>query len=317
MNALATRLLDANLAAARPSRTGDSIVIRRVFTLCFVAFAAISVAAVAAAGADVSAEAAAGKSPHARQSMNENAPEARADFLHPGELLVFRLSWGIFSHAGELRIHTTEEDSPEFGRVFRVRVHTKSRGLISAFFPVDSNADSWIDPVTARPLLVERQGREGDREAHTTTVYNYETGRVKHTDFNREYRSGETDLPDEPAYDTFVIMMLARTWHLKPGDTKTVVSSFEDDIYELKATAIGEDTIKVPAGRFDVVEIELEQLGELKGFFKKGGEARFFLSKGEKPQIVRIELRAKAGTFVMQLVEAKRNTAAESDEGTR
>ena len=34
--------------------------------------------------------------------------------------------------------------------------------------------------------------------------------RVKHTDHNRPKRSGEADLPAEPAYDTFVAMMLAR-----------------------------------------------------------------------------------------------------------
>lgn len=251
----------------------------------------------------------------ARPSAAMSDTSKRASFLKTGETLTFRLSWGIFSNAGELRIETTEETSPEHGRRFRVRVHTKSKGLISAVFPVDSSADSWIDPVTGRPLLVERSGREGDREAHATTVYDYENLRVIHTDHNRPKRSGETDLPDdEPAYDTFVVMMLARSWNLKVGDKRTVLSSFEDDIYEIEATAIDEDRIKTPAGRFDVVEIELKQLGELKGFFKKGGAARFFLSKGEEPQIVRIELRAKAGTFVMQLVSAEETNDAATDQ---
>ncbi len=227
--------------------------------------------------------------------------EPRARFLHPGEVLVFRLSWGIFSHAGELRIETTEENTTENGRRFRVHILTKSKGLISVFFPVDSVADSWIDPVTGLPLLVERSGREGDREAHASTVYDYKNHRVVHTDYNRPKKSGEAELPDEPAYDTFVVMMLARSWHLKVGESHRVLSSFEDDIYELEATAIDEDTIRVPAGKFDTVEIELKQLGDLKGFFKKGGKVHFFISKGEHPQIVRIELRAKAGTFVMQL----------------
>lgn len=241
--------------------------------------------------------------------------EQRAVFLHPGEVLIFRLSWGIFGNAGQLRIETTEEETPEGEKRIRVRIHTKSKGLISAVFPVDSNADALIDPATGRPLLIERSGKEGDKETHTTTVYDYETMRVTHTDHNRAKRNGAADLPAKPAYDTFVVMMLARTWNLEPGDKRTVYGSFEDDIYQLQATAIEEDRIKTPAGRFDVVEIELEQLGELKGFFKKGGTVRFFISKGENPQIVRIELRASAGTFVMQLEKAEQTAAAPEKTG--
>lgn len=233
-------------------------------------------------------------------------PEDRAAFLHPGEVLIFRLSWGIFSNAGELRIETAEETTPEGGRRIRVGIHTKSKGLISAVYPVNSNADSFIDPATGRPLLIERSGKEGDKDTHTTTVFNYETHRVTHTDFNRPKRSGEGDLPEEPAYDTFVAMMLARTWNLQPGEKRKVFGSFEDDIYELEATALKASRTKTPAGKFDVVEIELKQLGELKGFFKKGGTMRFFISTSEDPQIVRIELHASAGTFVMQLVSVEK-----------
>jgi hypothetical protein len=237
------------------------------------------------------------------ESMNDESDYI--SFLKPGEKLVFRASWGIFSTAGHMEMVTTRETSAEGEPLLHVHINTQTKGLISAFFPVDSNADSWIDPATGRPIRVERSGREGDREAHATTVYDYEEHRVVHTDHNRPKRSGETDLPDEPAYDTFVAMMLARTWDLQVGEKRRVFSSFEDDIYEIEATGIEEDKIKTPYGKFEVVEIEMKQIGEQKGFFKKGGEARFFISRGDEPQIVRIELRAKAGTFVMQLVEVE------------
>lgn len=235
----------------------------------------------------------------------EEPDSAEADypeFLRQGEVLVFRLSWGIFSTAGHLRIETAEEEATsEHERRIRISIHTRSQGLISAFFPVDTNAVTYLDPATGRPLLIEREGKEGDRQTHTTTVYDYEAHRVVHTDHNRPHRSGEAELPDEPSYDTFVAMMLARTWELQPGQKRLLLSTFEDDIYEIEATALKKERVKTPAGRFNTVEIELKQVGELKGFFRKGGRVRFFISQDEKPQIVRIELSAKAGTFVMQL----------------
>jgi hypothetical protein len=66
-----------------------------------------------------------------------------------------------------------------------------------------------------------------------------------------------------------------------------------------------------------VQEIQLKQLGELKGFFKKGGTVKFFISQGENPQIVRIELGASAGTFVMQLEKIEQTGPSGEPAGER
>jgi hypothetical protein len=49
----------------------------------------------------------------------------------------------------------------------------------------------------------------------------------------------------------------------------------------------------------------MNQLGELKGYFRKGGTMKFWLSTGENPQIVQIDLDTKIGTIRSKLASVE------------
>lgn len=230
------------------------------------------------------------------------AAPAAATFLRPGETVVLRLSYGIITNAGETRFETVPENTPDGPRI-RVKVSTTSKGIVETFYPLRNYSESLIDAVNGRPLSIRTEGKEGKRSTSQTTIFDYEKGVVVHTDHVRPKRSGTAELPDQPVFDLMVTMMQARTWDMKLGDKRTVVCSFADEFYTLEVTAIEEDEIKTPAGRFDVVVLEPKQVGELKGFFKKGGGMKFYISRGERPQIVRLDMKTKAGTIVASLVE--------------
>jgi hypothetical protein len=227
-----------------------------------------------------------------------------ATFLRPGETVVLRLSYGLITNAGETRFETTPEDSPDGPRL-RVKVSTTSKGLVETFYPLRNYSESLIDAVNARPLLITTEGKEGSRATKQTTVFDYEKGIVEHTDFIRPKRSGSAQLPKDPVFDLMVTMMQARTWNMHVGEKRTVVCSFTDEFYTLEVTALEEDDIKTPAGKFSVVVLEPKQVGELKGFFKKGGAMKFYISRGKRPQIVRLDMKTKAGTIVAALSEEK------------
>ncbi|HUG10144.1 MAG TPA: hypothetical protein VMM36_03980, partial [Opitutaceae bacterium] len=84
----------------------------------------------------------------------EPAPHANVDsasvaFLRPGELLVFRMNWGILSNIGETRIETVEEEV-DGSRRFRIKISTKSRGLLNTIYPVVNDSESVIERSTGR-----------------------------------------------------------------------------------------------------------------------------------------------------------------------
>lgn len=230
------------------------------------------------------------------------APAPTAAFLRPGETVVLRLSYGIISNGGETRFETVREETPEGPRI-RVKVSTTSKGIVETFYPLRNYSESLIDAVNARPLLIKTEGQEGKRSTRQTTVFDYEKGIVEHTDHVRPKRSGTARLPEQPVFDLMVTMMQARTWDMKVGEKRTVLCSFADEFYTLEVSALEEDEIKTPAGRFNTIVLEPKQVGELKGFFKKGGAMKFYISRGELPQIVRLDMKTKAGTIVASLVE--------------
>ncbi|MBE2216012.1 MAG: DUF3108 domain-containing protein [Opitutaceae bacterium] len=225
-----------------------------------------------------------------------------ASFLRPGETVVLRLSYGLITNGGETRFETTPEDSPDGPRL-RVKVSTTSKGLVETFYPLRNYSESLIDAVNARPLLITTEGKEGSRTTRQTTVFDYEKGIVEHTDHIRPKRSGTATLPKDPVFDLMVTMMQARTWNMRAGEKRTVVCSFADEFYTLEVTALEEDEIKTPAGKFNVIVLEPKQVGELKGFFKKGGSMKFYISRGKRPQLVRLDMKTKVGTIVAALSE--------------
>jgi hypothetical protein len=223
------------------------------------------------------------------------------EFLKPGETLAFRLSWGLISHAGETRIQTLLIEPGE-QRHLKVRVTTRSRGVVNAIYPISNDTTSVFDLDTGRPLRLDIGGKEGDREIRANTVYDYENRQIVHTDEVRVHRSATLPMPDEPIYDLMVTVMQLREWRLKPGETRRVRCLANHEIYDLEVTATQVRSIRTPAGRFSAVEIVPRQLGEPKGFFRKGGSMHFWISQEDRPQLVRMDFRTKAGTITSSLV---------------
>lgn len=249
------------------------------------------------------------------EAPTEMTDDSMVGFLHPGERLVFKLGWGIITGAGRTVIETFPRENPSDD--VRVRVLTESRGIVSTFYPLTNDSSSFIDPHTGRSQRIEITGREGGKETRSNTIFDYDEGIIKHTDEIRTDRSGTAKLADEPVYDIMVTVLKLRQSPMKVGEKRHVSVAFDDDIYEIELTALKEERIRVPAGRFDTIEIEPKQLGELKGFFRKGGEMHFWLSKGDDPQIVRMDFRVKIGTISSVLTKIETMKSDESDEDPR
>lgn len=224
-------------------------------------------------------------------------------FLRPGEVLEFRMSWGILSNIGQTRIETLEEEV-EGLRHFRIRITTTSRGVLDAIYPVANDSESVIDMATGRPLAISIEGKSGNRPTKTMTLFDYVAEQVVHTDYIRPERSGTAKLPPEPAYDLMVAMLQARDWRMKPGEKRNVLTAFEDDFYFITLTAHRRERVRTPVGTFDAVMIEPTQIGEQKGFFRRGGSMKVWISDGPHPQIVKMVFKTKAGTITAVLSRA-------------
>ena len=223
-------------------------------------------------------------------------PAASVGFIRPGETIELRMSYGIFGTAGTTTIETLTEQSAT-GPHYRIRVSTQSRGLVDAIYPVVNDSESVLDAATGRPLTVSTMGKNGRRLTEKTTTFDYEKGQAVHVNTIRPKYNTTVPLPPQPAYDLMVAMMQARDWRLAPGEARRVLCVNDEEFFTIEVTALAEERIKTPLGTFDTVVVEPKQVGTLTGFFKNGGGIKVWISKGDRPQIVRIDTKTKIGTI--------------------
>lgn len=212
------------------------------------------------------------------------------------------MSYGLLGTAGTTRIETLAETAAE-GPHFRIRVATKSSGLIDTFYTVVNDSESVLDAATGRPLVLTTKGKSGKRLTEKTTTFDYATGQAVHLNVIRPQHNATVPLPPEPAYDLMVALMQTRDWGLKPGQSHRVQCVNDDEFFTIEVTATGEDRVKTPAGTFDAVVLEPKPVGTPVGFFKKGGSLKVWISKGDRPQIIRLDTKLKFGTITAVLTK--------------
>jgi hypothetical protein len=223
-----------------------------------------------------------------------------SDFLRAGERLELRLGYGWFGTAGITTIETTREEHAD-GPHFRIHVATESRGIVDTVYPVANDSESVLDAATARPLTLTTKGKNGRRLTEKTTTFDYTTGQAVHVNTIRPKHNATVALPPEPAYDLMVALLQTRDWRLKVGESRRISCVNDTEFFTLEVTAIAEDRVKTPAGIFDAVVLEPKPVGDPVGFFKKGGALKVWISRGDHPQIVRLDTKTKIGTVTALL----------------
>ena len=221
-------------------------------------------------------------------------------YIHPGEVIELRMSYGILGTAGNTRIETRAEPSPT-GLHYRIRVFTQSRGLVDALYPVTNDSASILDAATGRPLSLTTKGSSGHSLTEKTTTFDYEKAQAVYVNTFRPKSNTTVPLPAEPAYDLMVAMLQARDWRLKPGESRRVQCVNDEEFFTIEVTAIAEEKVKTPNGTYEAVVLEPKLVVGSTSFFQKGGTLKIWISKGDRPQIVRIDTKTQIGTVVAVL----------------
>lgn len=107
------------------------------------------------------------------------------------------MSYGLLGTAGTTRIETLAETTAD-GPRFRIRVATKSSGLIDTFYTVVNDSESVLDAATGRPLVLTTKGKNGKRLTEKTTTFDYATGQAVHLNVIRPQHNATVPLPPSP-----------------------------------------------------------------------------------------------------------------------
>jgi hypothetical protein len=212
------------------------------------------------------------------------------------------VSWGLFTHAGEITIAARTETVERLPQV-RVTTTTSTQGLVRKLYAFDGRAESVFDGNDGRMLAATADTSTKKRKTRAMAVFDYASANVRYEDYLRPHRSTNIPLPPGQPMDLITSLIEARAWNLKVGDRRPTTVMFDDEFYELTLVAERIERVKTPTGEYNALVVVPIMEKDPKGMFKRGGTVRVWISQDEKRLPVKLEVSLKYGTGTAWLTE--------------
>lgn len=186
---------------------------------------------------------------------NNIYPPVRNDSFTRGEVLRFKMTYGIFTVGrGSANIH------PNYFKLnnrdcYKVDVFAETVGMVNWVTDVEDQWGAYIDTAALVPHMFYRRIREGRYKKDEQTYFDHENKKIK-----VRATDGKTGKFKEPVfYDApphirdmvsgFLYLRILDFSKLKIGDTVAIKGFFEDAFYKLDIVYRGKETIRTKIGK--------------------------------------------------------------------
>ncbi len=224
--------------------------------------------------------------------------------LLPGESLTYRVGWGVFYAAGEIKISAESPAPPApSGRILNLTT-TATRGLARALYAFDARAEALVEAPTGRLISHVETTATKDKKTHHVTTFDYAKRTALYRDEITPEKNLDFPLPAGEPLDLILSLINTRQWNLKPGEKRDALVLFEKDPYELTVHAVRYEQIKTRLGTFNtlVLEPRMDKTPP-KGMFKRGSAVRVWIAVDDPRRLpVKFEVEFKFGSGVATLV---------------
>ena len=229
-------------------------------------------------------------------------PLSAAPFIaiRDGESFTYKVSFAIFSHAGDITIAALNNKS-DSADIVRITTETKSRGIVRALYAFDNHAEVVIDRTSGRMSSVKESGADPKRNTDTELTLDYAKGMASYTDRVQPERSVEFAIPAGDPVDLISALVQTRDWNLKPGEKRDVLVLFGRDFYELSIYADHFEEVSTPSGTFQTLVLIPRMEKDPKGMFKNGGEIKVWIAQDGSRLPVKMQLKLNFGSATLLL----------------
>ena len=233
--------------------------------------------------------------------------------LSPGEQLTYRVAWGVFANAGEIKILARTEVNDQQPCTVVVTT-TSTRGFLRGLYPFDARAESVFSARTGRMLVHTERSAASKKPGDTMLAFDYGNSTADFRDLVRPERNKIVPMPAGDPMDLITCLVQTRAWNLKPGDQRDVLVMFEDEPYELTFHALRYERVRTPLGESDtlVLEPRMERTAP-KGMFKRGSNVRVWITQDDLHLPVKFEVEFKFGVGVSTLTKYTPPTPADEN----
>jgi hypothetical protein len=193
---------------------------------------------------------------------NDVFPRVRNESFTKGEVLQYRMSYGIFNVGKGSTIMQQNYHKISGRDCFKVDVYGKTTGLVDWVADVNDQWGAYIDTTSLVPLISYRKIREGRYKKDEIITFDHHTRKIEAKVLNQ--KTGQFKDPeyfDAPPQvrDLIAGFMFMRTQNfsnIQVKDTIVVEGFFEDTLYKLKILYMGKETIKTKAGKFRAIVLK-------------------------------------------------------------
>ncbi len=223
--------------------------------------------------------------------------------LSDGEKMKFRVSWGIFRHAGELTIEAERVTTDDADHL-RITTTAASDGIVKAFYPFVATSEAYFDPVTGRLTHANDVSEKKKKTTRQTLTLDYDQRIAAYVNETEPEKSTDIEMPEGNPMDLMMSLVQTRDWDLKPGEKQDALVLFDDEFYELTIHAERYEELRTKFGKLKaLVLVPKMEKTEPKGMFKRGSTVKVWVSQDEQRLPVRMEVKMKVGRGIMTLIE--------------
>ena len=209
----------------------------------------------------------------------------------PGELLTYKVKWGIFSlGGGSLAVNGVETVRGRPSYALELRLRGGRLGLT-----VNDIQSSWMDIET----LASRRFVQDIHEVNYKRFREYE---IYPEEGRWEQNNGESGETMDPApLDDIAFLYFVRSLPLETGDVYTLDRYFKAKANPIEIHVLRRDTVEVPAGVFETVVVQ--PIFESGGLFGDGGEAELHFTDDDRRILVYLKTKLSIGNLTLHLEE--------------
>lgn len=224
-------------------------------------------------------------------------PTVHNKAFKPGEILNFRIHYGIID-AGTARLEVKKPDRKIRGReIIHVIGTGRSKGAFDWFFKVRDRYESYLDEEGVFPWLFLRDIEEGGY----TKTQNYKFYQDKQIVENKKGKVFKVPLGIQDMLSAFYYARTMDFSRLQLGDTVSVMSFVDDELYPLRIKFAGKETISIKSGKYRCLKFNtIVQEGRV---FKANEDLAVYISDDENKIPILGEVKLLVGSIKVELTD--------------
>lgn len=224
-------------------------------------------------------------------------PDRSQNAYQIGEKLTYRLHYG-FVDAGEATVEVKSTDYTRLGRQFyHVVGKGRSLGAFNWVFKVDDRYESYIDQQSLMPWRFVRRIEEGNYKKSQDYVFYQHREAVK-TDKGKTF---EVPVGVQDMISSFYHARTLDFSDVQEGDTFTIKTFMDDEVYDLQVKYLGKETISLRKGDFRCMKfVPVVQEGRI---FKDSEDLQVWITDDANKIPILAKAEILVGSIKMEVVE--------------